>query len=201
MVSNTPDGSGGFSTDYICNTCGRTITAHEFTPSLGSLAGTVCGQACTGTMHGDATTHVARTLSGPRANGLNFPAVGEPLGGLWIMHSGGARSFWAHEVGHHKHMEHAGGTAGGSKATQHDSVNNSVDAALQANPPTLPADGNWDRACVMSYTSVETGPDTAMFCGKCLLKLRGWKIEGSGSAATANSGDKLTNPGSGVQGP
>lgn len=104
-------------------------------------------------------------------------------------------------MGHHKHMEHAGGTAGGSKATQHGSVNNSVDADLQAHPPAKAADGNWDRACIMSYTSVETGPDTAVFYGKCILKLRDWKVEGTGGAATANSGDKLTNPAPGVQGP
>ena len=76
-----------------------------------------------------------------------------------------------------------------------------MDADLQAHPPAKAADGNWDRACIMSYTSVETGPDTAVFYGKCILKLRDWKVEGTGGAATANSGDKLTNPAPGVQGP
>jgi hypothetical protein len=199
-VSSTPDAAGDLSSTYTCDTCGRNMTVTEAAAVTGSQAGTVCGQACAGAMRGDPATHSAHTIVGPM-DSLNFPAIGEPLGGLWIMSDGGARSFWAHEVGHHKHMEHAGGTAGGSKATQHDSVNNSVDADLQAHPPGKAADGNWDRACIMSYTSVETGPDTAVFCGKCILKLRGWKVEGTGGAATANSGDKLTNPAPGVQGP
>jgi len=36
----------------------------------------------------------------------------------------------------------------------------------------------WDRDCIMSYVNTDAGDDRGYFCGKCLLKLRGWKVEG-----------------------
>jgi hypothetical protein len=103
-------------------------------------------------------------------------------------------------VGHHKHLEHCAGAPGAS-LTQHDTAANTKDPAL--NPPNkIPAvEAKWDRDCVMSYVNSESGDDAAYFCGKCILKLRGWKVEGSGGAAGPNSGDQLTNPAPDVSGP
>jgi hypothetical protein len=188
-------------TVYRCNVCARTRNLTEPTASAGSRAGSACGQACTGHMHGDPSTNQAHTIFGPMGH-LNFPAIGEPLASLWLMTNGGAggpRTFWAHEVGHHKHLEHAGDVI--VKPVQHDHTHNSADAGLNA-PNHVDADAAcWDRTCIMSYANTESGPDAAYFCGKCILKLRGWKIEGGGAAAGPNSGDKLSNPAAGVAGP
>ena len=194
VVSTTPGTTAGMNTTvYQCSVCGHQITVTEATASAGSRAGTVCGQPCTGHLRGDPSTRTAQVIQETGFGSLTFPAIGESLGALWLMTdggNGGPRTFWAHEVGHHKHMEHAGATAQGSKPAQHDSANNTVDAKLLAHPPQA-GDGNWDRTCIMSYTSAEsvTRLDAGYFCGKCILKLRGWKVEG------------LSNPGAGVQGP
>lgn len=62
---------------------------------------------------------------------------------------------------------------------QHDRATNTVDAAVTTDPD---ADSQkWDRACIMGYVCQDddnTKPDAGYFCGKCLLKLRGWKVEG-----------------------
>ncbi len=195
-VTPVADSPGRSTTVYRCTVCGRTMTFNEATDATGGHAGEVCGLPCTGHLHGDASTASAHTIFGA-FNRLPFPAYGWALGALWLMTgTGGPRAFWAHEVGHHKHLEHAAG-APQAKASQHDHVANSVDAPADAPP----ASACWDRACIMSYDSVETGPDAAFFCGKCILKLRGWKIEGSGGAAGPNSGDKISNPAGGVAGP
>jgi hypothetical protein len=123
-----------------------------------------------------------------QAHHLGLAAIGEALGALWLMTHAGARSYWAHEVGHHKHLEHSAGAPGAS-LTQHDTAHNKSDPAL--NPPNkVPAaEAAWDRDCVMSYVNTESGDDAAYFCGKCVLKIRGWTIEG------------LTNPAPDVSGP
>ncbi|MBS1855727.1 MAG: peptidoglycan-binding protein [Acidobacteria bacterium] len=184
---------------YACGVCARTRTFTEATATAGAAhLGQACGRNCTGHFRGDAATHVANTIVGPMDH-LNFPAIGEPLASLWLMTDGGPRTFWTHEVGHHKHLEHAGDVI--VKATQHDHTRNTVDAGL--NPPnSVPTDAaRWDRTCIMSYANTESGADAAYFCGKCILKLRGWKIEGSGAAAGPNSGDKISDPAAGVTGP
>jgi hypothetical protein len=189
---------GRNSTVYRCSVCARTSTVNEADAAVGARVGVVCGQICNGHMRGAVATKTARAITGPQRN-LNFPAIGEPLGALWLMTTGGPRTFWAHEVGHHKHLEHAGDVI--VTPAQHDHTSNTVDAAL--NPPNVvPADAaKWDRVCIMSYVNTEAGTDAAYFCGKCILKLRGWKIEGGGAAAGANAGDKLTDPAAGQTGP
>ena len=61
------------------------------------------------------------------------------------------------------------------KPAQHDRAANTVDATVQA--ATDVNAQKWDRACIMSYVSTETGADMAYFCGKCVLKMRGWIVE------------------------
>jgi len=181
-----PGPAGTNSTVYRCSTCGRTRTVNEPAGGQHMLDGTVCGQPCTGHMRGDPSTRHAKTMS-RQAHHLGLAAIGEPLGALWLMTNAGARSYWAHEVGHHKHLEHSAGAPGAS-LTQHDTAHNKSDPAL--NPPNkVPAvEAAWDRDCVMSYVNSESGDDAAYFCGKCVLKIRGWKIEGLANPAPDVSG-------------
>ena len=191
LVSSTPNsnwvgrllGMDGCTSTYGCGTCRRQTVISETTSTKGNRAGAVCGAACAGHMRGNAATRTNQNIIGPQRN-LNLPAVGEPLGALWLMTTGGPRTFWAHEVGHHKHLEHAGDVI--ARPKQHDHTSNTVDPAVQAAPV---GSDMWDRVCIMSYINTEAGPDAAYFCGKCILKLRGWKVEG------------LADPASGVTGP
>lgn len=114
-------------------------------------------------------------------NGLPLPAVGTCLGATWIFSTGTAET-WAHEVGHHKHLEHAA-TAPGAQPKQHDSKKNSKGAFANG---TAKANKNWDRNCVMSYAS---DAEQLYFDGKSVLRIRGWRVE------------SLKSPGSGKQDP
>jgi hypothetical protein len=116
-------------------------------------------------------------------DGLPLCAIGQPIGGCWQYIPRYAET-WAHEVGHHRHLQHApsrGGStsiAPGGKAEQHDSAAN----AFQAHEDSTHSRG-WDRWCLMSYD--KKAP--RHFCGKCVLKNRGWAV------------NTLTNPAGDVQ--
>jgi hypothetical protein len=117
-----------------------------------------------------------QNIEGP-VNKLSLPSWGGPLGGLFVDDRVDARSYWAHEIGHHKHLEHAADVI--ANVAQHDRATNTVDNAVTtaANVKSR----KWDRACIMGYVCQDddnTKPDAGYFCGKCLLKLRGWKIQG-----------------------
>lgn len=103
-------------------------------------------------------------------------------GGTWL-----PRSFtpweWAHEVGHHRHLEHSADapvTTEAQKDKLHDSEVNTLPAANFLVGDTA-QNQRWDRACVMSY--VDSSPkydntiDLTYFCGKCVLRNAGWKVE------------------------
>lgn len=137
---------------------------------------------------------------GRRYSSIPLPAVGVSMGATWLFTTGGP-DVWAHELGHHRHLEHAQanpgstgsatnhplgrsvkvagvwhrcGAAPGAKADQHDTVVNPNIVGVAANDPIHPdKDRCWDRNCVMSYTHGEP----LFFCGKCLMKNRGWKVE------------------------
>lgn len=113
---------------------------------------------------------------------LNFPAVGVACGGAWLFDA--PPSVWAHEMGHHRGMEHAQSwpsktrhadlatTAPGAKNLQHDAAMNPAKVAAAA-----PArDSAWDLCCIMSY-NYDSATSKLYFCGKCVLKQRGWKAE------------------------
>lgn len=162
-------------TTYRCDNCSRETSAFESNARAGAQAGTACGQACprNGRWRAVAGSRTAQEIAGPRAD-LGLPSWGGPLGGLFLDTKEGPRTYWAHEVGHHKNLEHAGDVI--TNPAQHDRAANTVDAAVAADPDVNSQ--KWDRDCIMSYVNTETGPDQAYFCGKCLLKLRGWKVEG-----------------------
>lgn len=103
------------------------------------------------------------------ADGWPLPAVGIALGATWLFTSSTA-AVWAHEIGHHRHLEHAASAPGG-KLLQHDSQVNTTTGGWPGG--TAPLEKNWDRECIMSYSDEAT----LYFCGKCLLKHSGWKVE------------------------
>jgi hypothetical protein len=176
---------GRNTTVYRCNQCGDMRTVNESDADVGSLGATVCGKPCKGHLRGDGAT-IRSTIVGPM-DSLYLAAIGKPLGGLWLPVGYGARTYWAHEVGHHKHLQHAAG-GGGDTPSQHDTADNP-----NLKDKKYPAEkSRWDRTCIMSYLSTENASDddAGYFCGKCILKLRGWKIEGS-----------VSNPDPGVSGP
>ena len=105
--------------------------------------------------------------------GVPLCAIGRSLGGCWLFVPGNAAT-WAHEIGHHRQLEHAQANKGyaepapGSQVKQHDSETNPAQAAAPQ-----PHQKAWDRFCIMSYD--HGAPQR--FCGKCLLKNRGWAVE------------------------
>jgi hypothetical protein len=101
------------------------------------------------------------------------PAVGVALGATWVFASGDPQT-WAHEVGHHRHLEHTPDLLAGADNTrskkEHDSRDNTHvawNAHVAANVR------NWSRRCIMSYYSPG---NLTYFCGKCVLRSRGWKV-------------------------
>lgn len=121
---------------------------------------------CTGTLVPMGTGKAYNT-------GLPLPAVGVALGATWLFTSSDAET-WAHEVGHHKHLEHAA-SAPGAVDAQHDSESNSTQNWVSLGK-TDAKDQHWDTKCMMSY---ENAPDLC-FCGRCVLRNRGWKLAGLG---------------------
>jgi hypothetical protein len=125
---------------------------------------------------------------------LGLPAVGCPLGATWLFWRGEnnnrLRIVWVHEVGHHRHLEHAA-SGPGAKANLHDSENNTTVAggtwaALPGAGDHAPAQ-QWDHICIMSYSDAWHN-QYGMLCGRCLLRYRGWRITGLGFPA-ANQGE------------
>lgn len=105
---------------------------------------------------------------------LPWDALGLALGATWLFRQGGVAETWAHEIGHQRHFEHAASAPVSStqaaRDAQHDSTANGV-AVFPGG--TAAEDRRWDRRCIMSYTHGEP----LCFCGKCVLRHSGWKVE------------------------
>jgi hypothetical protein len=161
--------------EYTCDVCGRQVTeiANDPTvpvkpttgiPVTSSFNGTPCFQQnCPGHFR----------VSDSRLSALPLPAVGASLGACWLFQPREV-AVWAHEIGHHRNLEHAPAYAGstdeapGAKPDQHDAAQN----------PHAPQNlqwhqMNWARFCIMSYDREKD----QHFCGKCLLRNRGWTVE------------------------
>ena len=175
-------GATSVTTNYSCSKCSRAVSRVEASAAVGAYAGTACGQVCPrhGTMRAVGSTRTAQKIAGPVPD-LSLPSWGGPLGGLFLDTKEGPRTYWAHEVAHHKILEHAGDVI--IHPVQHDQAANAAVSGA-----TDPLGRLWDRDCIMSYINTETGDDRAYFCGKCLLKLRGWKIEGLADPAGGETG-------------
>jgi hypothetical protein len=170
--------------EYECGTCNNITNAEVLfgTPATGTLGGTACpahrdstNAACAGTW-----TAVGRLRGW--GDGMGGTAIGQALG-VSILHVGFKRpaDVWAHEVGHNRHFEHASANPGSSPPggynnAQHDSRRNTVDPAPHPNHAGRThrhKDHGWDLNCTMSYNDTEA----QFFCGKCILKNRGWAIQ------------------------
>ena len=113
----------------------------------------------------------------PLYNNLPLPAVGLSLGATWLFTSSDEDT-WAHEMGHHRQLEHSASAPGAQYEDLSAVVNNELHDSELNTAKTWPgttanADKRWDRDCIMSYTSREA----LCFCGKCLLRQRGWKVQ------------------------
>jgi hypothetical protein len=126
-----------------------------------------CGEYCGGNAN-PTPLNLVRSVKDISAGRGSLPvaAVGSALGACFVF-EGDAPLNWAHEMGHHRHMEHAAG-APYEKVKQHDSV---VNPHLAGEGDLKPEEKRWDHGCVMGYV------EKMFFCSKCVLKNRGWKVE------------------------
>lgn len=126
-----------------------------------------CGTYCGGNDHPTPLNLVRsiKDISDAKSH-LPLAAVGSALGASFVF-EGNDHLTWAHEMGHHRHMEHAAG-APGEKVKQHDSV---VNPHLAGQGDLKPEEKRWDHGCIMGYVK------EMFFCGKCVLKNRGWMVE------------------------
>ena len=159
-------------TEYECNSCGSTMieVTNNCTPADLLENSTCTADGCNGIMQG------ANFFT---LNSLSFSALGYGLGASWNFVTPDA-ALWTHEIGHNKYLEHAqawpgnAGSPGGFNNDQHDSVLN-PEPSLATEPGK---DRCWDRCCIMSYGHDDINErQPQYFCGKCILKIRGWKIE------------------------
>jgi hypothetical protein len=186
---------------YTCANCLEANKYYWFVRKTASTSGLKRGTSCP-TCGG---AHTLNVYAGQivRNSSLPWAAVGSPLGATWLFTTSDADT-WAHEVGHHRHFIHAASAPGsqqspsgtpGPSLEMHDHEANSVKAwdgfqiTLGHNNGTKASERDWDRNCIMSYSAssyvgAARGRDT--FCGKCLLRQRGWKVQA------------LTYPGSAV---
>jgi hypothetical protein len=178
---------------YECSECHRTVN-HMEPPGSTARAGEVCGQACARNMA--MTSSTGPLIIESAYHNLPFPAAGVALGATWIFREAGNANAgtWAHELGHHRHLQHAAmdpaaAASNGVDPLQHDSRDNTGLAAVAALSGKPGYEKQWDRCCIMSYTFDNGGADRLCFCGKCILKNRGWKVQ------------QIPNPASGVAGP
>ncbi len=144
-------------------------------------------QPCPAPGCGTAGKRLTHTGSHHNMNGLSLPAVGAPLGATWLFWRGEnvnrLKAVWVHEVGHHRHLEHAANVAPAGAVDLHDSENNTwFNAWNTVKPPPGPVGTgaakarHWDRRCIMSYADCWYG-ELGCLCGKCLLRNRGWKVK------------------------
>jgi hypothetical protein len=159
-------------------------------PPAAALPGQPPPAACAGTLH--LNVNVQR-------ESLGFAAVGMRCGATWLFFENHPEATWAHEMGHHRHLEHAAaqpgaawekdwkGKAPGFKKTLHDAAPNpyvagdGVMSAEEFEVKGLDIDHRrFDRDCVMSYVNVymaNAHHENEYFCGKCVMRNRGWAVE------------------------
>jgi len=99
-------------------------------------------------------------------------------GATWLFTTGVSPETWVHELGHHRHLEHAGNAPGSQynlkskrpNTELHDSESNST--PNWAVVGGVAATHRWDKQCIMRYER-----NKLYFCGKCQLRNRDWKVQ------------------------
>lgn len=191
-----------FKEKYRCDKCGLLDEKVEPAAAGGSFAGqphAACAQNPKGNLQRQGPPAITETHTITNGNKVDafrteltgygdtipVPSLGNPLGVAWNF--AGNHELWAHETAHTRHMEHAG-NAPGANGPQHDPVNNTGFNWAGINETTV--DGqHWDRACLMTYAShrrtYDAARDRVYPCGRCSLKLRGWKLAGVAAPGSA----------------
>jgi hypothetical protein len=195
-----PGGDGGLFTEvYTCGKCAADVTMNETTVAGGSHAGGKhegCPRLFSGKLARKVAPVVTPIAPGNRVElskasksgytGIPVPSLGNPIG--VSLNSKADAELWAHELAHNRYMEHAA-NAGGANDAQHDHANNTHFNFAGINE-TVATVQMWDRACLMTYvTHLKTYDpvrDRRVMCGKCFLKVRGWKLASVTDAAAAN---------------
>ena len=176
---------------YQVYRCNNGAGAHSFLYlEKGASPGTrMNGQACPAPGCGTAGNVLSSAGQGAvDRTALGLPAVGSALGATWLFWQGEnierLKGVWAHEVMHHRHGEHAASAPGAADGLHDAQPNTRYTAGWAAlGTSTVAADQRWDRRCAMSYSDVYG--ELGCFCGKCLLRNRGWMVAG----LTAPPGD------------
>jgi hypothetical protein len=177
LVVQFTDSPRGTIWEYKCGNCNQTFV--EMIENL-PVAERMDQLPCPACGAGKSGSGVKPAKTGQAQTSLLLPAVGVGMGATWVFTSGNG-DVWAHEMGHHRHLEHAQSNPGqtspapGAKNAHHDSQTNTHHAFAVA---TIPRERCWDLLCIMSYNH-----SAQYFCGKCALKMRGWKVEGLANAA------------------
>lgn len=177
LVVQFTDSPRGTIWEYKCGHCNQRFVEmiENLTPAerMDQLPCPACGTGKSGSA-------VKPTKVAQGTTTLALPAVGVGMGATWVFTSGNG-DVWAHEMGHHRHMEHAQSFPGtnnpapGAKNAQHDSQQNTHNVFAVG---TAAKESCWDLMCIMSYNQ-----GAQYFCGKCTLKARGWKVEGLANPA------------------
>lgn len=167
---------------YVCSNPGCNLTFAEIVGVQGATTLHSLGTACPSHRddNGDRCRNGTWRAFGVlqvREKGINHFSVGLALG-VSLLNATHDRQLWPHEIGHNKHLQHGrsctwGDAPGGFTDSQHDVAVNTPFAPLYAGDDEK--DRRWDRLCIMGYTNGSTVEQ--FFCGKCLLKNRGWAIE------------------------
>lgn len=156
---------------YECNVC--SAFDHSYTAAdegRNITVGTACSVAgCAGTLIFNSVSPMTAEREGFSGGSVAYNA-----GFVWIGDSHFDKvPTWPHEYAHCRHLQHSSAHLGSSGSPdnpdddQHDSTfNPNLTFGLPAK------DDGWDQACSMAYT-----PGDRFFCGKCVMKLRGWSVE------------------------
>jgi hypothetical protein len=184
-----PGGDAGLFTEvYSCSKCNTNVTRNETTAAGGSHAGAT-HKGCPKLISGKLVRKGGFALPIPLGNrvevskaaksgytGIPVPSLGNPLG--VSLNSKADTELWAHELAHNRYMEHAA-NAGAANNAQHDHANNTHFNFAGINE-TVATVQMWDRACLMTYVThlktYDAARDRRIMCGKCFLKVRGWKL-------------------------
>jgi hypothetical protein len=187
----------GYIKQYACFQCNSAITELEGSNTVDAKVNTqhaTCPNIPKGNLvlnptAGWTPAHNSIAVEKSWLSGLGEAAAGLALGALWVYNESGgldaALRTIAHEYGHHKHLHHTAGVWNNPvPRAQHDYTQNTV-----AGP------GTWDKRYMMSYFKNPDANENVggydrnrYFCGKCILKLRGWKVESLPAVAGGEHG-------------
>ncbi|HYP07406.1 MAG TPA: hypothetical protein VER03_14330 [Bryobacteraceae bacterium] len=191
-----PGGDAGLFTEvYTCNKCAVDVTMNEVSVAGGSHVGEThkgCAKIISGKLARKAPAVVTPIPQGNRVEltkagpsyytGIPVPSIGNPLG--VSLNTKADAELWAHELAHNRYMEHAA-NAGSANNAQHDHQGNTHFNFAGINETVATVQG-WDRACLMTYVThlatYSAARDKRVMCGKCFLKVRGWKLQVAGAA-------------------